>query len=109
AECADALFKPFRERQNPPFEGFAGTVLNQLGGQPRPAGSPIDDVPDGTVIRAYVGKKECGRATTKALSTPYSPVGNLFGLIVPPGSVSERMRQRRDAGGLLRGQQAGRS
>ena len=109
AEFAEPPFNPFQELENPPFEGFAGTVLNQLGGPPRPAGSPIDDVPDGTVIRAYVGKKECGRATTKALSTPYSPVGNLFGLIVPPGSVSERMRQRRDAGGLLRGQQAGRS
>ena len=78
---------PFEESMIPLFTGYWGKIHRTTPADAI-AGSVLSDpVPEGTLVRSFVGEVNCGEVRTKTLSWEYGSFGNLFGLIVPTGET----------------------
>ena len=86
-EHVTGVFNQFEEVMVPPFMALAGTVSLTPQSSSEAVSFPADPVPDGTIVRAFIGNTQCGQATTKTLHAGSGPVANLFGIAVPPASV----------------------
>lgn len=76
----------FEQTMVPLFTGVWGSISASAGASTTRA--PPEPMPDGTLVRAFVGPTNCGQVETKTLSTAYQTYGNVFGLVV----LSDGMR-----------------